>query len=139
AQTGSPFSVLMPCATVNAEGNNCRPDVLRDPALASDQRSIARWFDPAAFATPAPQAFGDAGRNILRAPGSSNLDIAISKAIPWSKGEAPREIRIRGEFFNALNHTNFGIPNHSTDSPAIGSISSAAPGRVIQLSARLVF
>jgi hypothetical protein len=48
-------------------------------------------------------------------------------------------LQIRSEFFNALNHTNFGLPVHSTDSPALGTITSAAPARVIQLGARLEF
>jgi hypothetical protein len=138
AQTGSPFSVLMPCAAINAQGNNCRPNVIGSGALPSDQRSIAEWFNTSAFVTPSPQAFGDAGRNILRGPGSTNIDMALSRSFQWS-GTETRRLQIRSEFFNALNHTNFGLPVHSTDSPALGTITSAAPARVIQLGARLEF
>ncbi|HWF07361.1 MAG TPA: TonB-dependent receptor [Bryobacteraceae bacterium] len=137
AQSGSPFSVLMNCADVNAEGNNCRPNLLRDPNLASGQQSIARWFDTAAFAIPAPAAFGDAGRNILRGPGLADIDVALARSFRIS-GDRNR-LTMRGEFFNALNHTNFGLPVNSIDSPALGTIASAAPGRVIQLGARLEF
>lgn len=138
AQTGAPFSVLMPCASINAEGNNCRPNVLRDPSLPADQRTLARWFDPASFAIPSPAAYGNAGRNLLRAPGSVNCDLAIAKSVPWGDSDQ-RRIRLRGEFFNVFNHPNFGIPVHSVDSPALGTITSAGPGRVIQLSARMEF
>ncbi|WP_321474699.1 TonB-dependent receptor [uncultured Paludibaculum sp.] len=138
AQTGAPFSVLMPCASINAEGNNCRPNVLRDPALSGDQRTLARWFDPSAFAIPSPAAYGNSGRNLLRAPGSFNCDVAIAKSLPWGPSDQ-RRIRLRGEFFNVFNHANFGVPVHTVDSPAVGTISSAAPGRVIQLSARVEF
>ena len=138
AQTGSPFSVLMPCAAINSQGNNCRPNVIGSGALPSDQRSIAEWFNTAAFVTPSPQAYGDAGRNILRGPGSTNIDMALSRSFQWS-GTETRRLQIRSEFFNALNHTNFGLPVHSTDSPALGTITSAAPARVIQLGARLEF
>jgi hypothetical protein len=138
AQTGSPFSVLMPCAAINAQGNNCRPNVVGSGALLSDQRSIAEWFNTSAFVTPSPQAFGDAGRNILRGPGSTNIDMALSRSFQWSSVET-RRLQIRSEFFNALNHTNFGLPVHSTDSPALGTITSAAPARVIQMGARLEF
>jgi hypothetical protein len=138
AQSGAPFSVLMPCAAVNAEGNNCRPDVLREAALDASERSLSRWFDKTAFAIPSPQAYGNAGRNLLRGPGMSNFDAAVSKSFPWSRSER-HLLRIRGEFFNLVNHANFGLPVHSTDSPAIGTITSAGPGRVIQWSARMDF
>jgi hypothetical protein len=137
-QTGAPFSVLMPCASVNAEGNNCRPNLIGAAELPEDQRSIQRWFDKTGFAIPAPQAYGNAGRNILRGPGSANLDIAAAKSFAWG-GSERRQVRIRGEFFNALNHTNLGLPVHSIDSPANGTITSAMPARVIQLSARVEF
>jgi hypothetical protein len=137
AQTGSPFSVLMACADVNAEGNNCRPNLIREPNLSAGQQSIARWFDTAAFAIPNPQAWGNAGRDILRGPSLADIDLALARSFR-AFGDA-RPLVLRGEFFNALNHTNFGLPVNSIDSPANGTIASAGPGRVIQLGARLEF
>jgi len=136
AQSGTPFSVLMPCATINAQGNDCRPNRAASGELPSDQRSIAAWFDKSAFVIPSPQAYGNAGRNILRGPGTANMDVGLSRSFKWME---TRRLQIRSEFFNALNHTNFGLPVHSTDSPALGTITSAAPGRVIQIGARLEF
>jgi hypothetical protein len=137
-QTGAPFSVVMPCAAINAEGNNCRPNRIASGELPADQRSIAAWFDKTAFAIPLPKAYGTAGRNILRAPGSSNLDLMIARSFHWG-GSETRRLQVRSEFFNALNHTNFGMPVHSTDSPALGSITSAGSARVIQLGVRMEF
>jgi hypothetical protein len=138
AETGTPFSVLMPCATINAQGNNCRPNRLSSGELPSGQRSVALWFNPAAFVTPSPAAYGNAGRNILRAPGLVNADLALSRSFHWSNNDR-RRVQIRWEVFNALNHTNLGVPIHSTDSPALGSITSAGAARVIQLGARFEF
>jgi hypothetical protein len=56
----------------------------------------------------------------------------------WGKTET-RRLQIRSEFFNSLNHTNFGLPVSSIDSPAFGTITGAAAARVIQLGARLEF
>jgi hypothetical protein len=137
-QTGTPFTVLMPCAAINAEGNNCRPDRIESGELSAADHSISRWFDPAAFVVPTSKAYGNAGRNILRGPGSNNLDLALAKSIPLGTLET-RRLQFRSEFFNALNHTNFGLPVHSTDSPALGSIISAASARVIQAAVRLEF
>ena len=47
--TGTPFSVLMPCAAINAQGNNCRPNRLLSGDLPAGQRSVNLWFNPAAF------------------------------------------------------------------------------------------
>ena len=138
AQTGSPFSIVMACADINAEGNNCRPNLIGIAALPAEQRSINHWFDASAFAIPSPQAYGDAGRNVLRGPGSATLDLALSKSFTLGSIET-RRVQIRSEFFNSLNHTNLGLPISSIDSPALGTITSAAPGRVIQLGARVEF
>ncbi len=137
AQTGSPFSVVTPCAAINAEGNNCRPDRLADGSLPAGARTLERWFDPSAFAIPGAPRYGNAGRNILRGPGSTVLDLGLSKSVPL--GDEARRIQIRVEFFNALNRANFGLPVHSMDSPALGSITTAASARVIQLGARYEF
>jgi hypothetical protein len=138
AESGAPFSVLMACADVNAQGNNCRPNRIASGALPSGQQSINQWFNTAAFAIPGTPQYGDAGRNILRAPGVNNIDLAMSKSFAWGSVEA-RRIQIRSEFFNTLNHTNLGVPVNSIDSPAFGTITSAAPGRQIQFGARLEF
>jgi hypothetical protein len=153
AETGTPFSILMACADVNAEGNNCRPNriaggslpsgelpsgELPSGELPSGEQSINEWFNTAAFAIPSPQAYGNAGRNILRGPGTTNLDFGLSKSIPWGMSEK-RRLQFRAEFFNGLNHANFGLPQSSIDSPAFGTITAAAPAREIQLGGRLEF
>jgi hypothetical protein len=138
AATGSPFSALMPCAVINAEGNDCRPNRLASGEAPPEQRSINRWFDTAAFVIPSPRAYGSSGRNILRGPGIMNIDLALSKSFSWGNAEA-RRLQIRAEFFNVLNHANLNLPVNSIDSPAFGAITSAAPARVIQLGARLEF
>jgi hypothetical protein len=138
AETGTPFSALMTCADVNSEGDNCRPDRIANGELPSGQRSINEWFETAAFAIPSTYRYGNAGRNILRAPGTTNIDLALAKSFRWGKIET-RRIQIRSEFFNALNHTNLGVPVNSIDSPAFGTITSALAGREIQLGARLDF
>jgi hypothetical protein len=138
AQSGTPFSVLMNCADINAEGNNCRPNRVASGALPSGQQSINEWFNTAAFAIPSTPQYGSAGRNILFAPGLNDIDIALSKSFLWGTVET-RRLQIRTEFFNALNHTNLGVPQNSIDSPAFGTITSSLPGREIQLGARLEF
>ena len=82
-ESGTPFSVLMTCADVNAQGNNCRPNRISSGVIPADQRSISEWFSPQAFVIPSPAAYGDAGRNILRGPGSATIDGALAKSFTW--------------------------------------------------------
>ena len=48
-------------------------------------------------------------------------------------------LEFRGEFFNAFNHTNFGLPGLVFGSSTFGVINSAGPARQIELGARVVF
>jgi hypothetical protein len=49
-------------------------------------------------------------------------------------------VEIRGEAFNALNHSNFGTPNRFVNTPQFGTITEAATsGRELQVSARFSF
>jgi hypothetical protein len=138
AGSGPPFSVLIQCADIDAEGDNCRPNRIANGALPADQRSENLWFNPGAFVIPSPAAYGNAGRNILRGPGSSTIDAALAKSFYLGSSDV-RRLQLRWEVFNSLNHTNLGLPVNLLDSPAVGSITSAGPARVIQLGARLQF
>ena len=141
AQSGSPLSILMACADVNAEGDNCRANRVASGILPKSQRTLQRWYDPTAFVkvpTTAP-AYGNSGRNVIRSPGGWGIDMGISKYFRWGQDSA-RRIQFRTEMFNALNHTNWGLPGTSVDAPgAMGVITSAGPNRVIQLALRFEF
>jgi hypothetical protein len=63
------------------------------------------WFNPAAFAAPAPGTFGNAPRNLLYNPGQVQWDIALFKN--FSMG-GTRRVQLRAEIFNFPNHPNLG-------------------------------
>jgi hypothetical protein len=46
---------------------------------------------------------------------------------------------MRGEFFNAFNHTNLGNPGLTFGSSTFGVISSSGPARQIEIGARFAF
>jgi hypothetical protein len=83
-----PFATVLKFAYVGTRGVHL--DDLRDinagqlgVAGATSQRTLAEWFNPAAFANPAPGTWGNSGRNILQGPGSKNVDFPSSR-IPTS-------------------------------------------------------
>jgi len=98
---------------------------------------------------------GDAARGILRGPNLGDWDFSLVKDTAmqlWSK-EASVEFRV--EFFNILNHTNFGMPASATvfngatsvlgayqQAPlaGVGQITTTATtSRQIQFALKLIF
>ena len=97
-QTGLPFTPTLSAATVNT-GTGSRPDRIADGALSDP--SVDRWFDPAAFTTPAQFTYGDAGRNILYGPGRVNVDLSIFKEFAVSQAV---RLQFRAEVFQPVEH-----------------------------------
>ncbi len=98
---------------------NTRPQYVWGVAanLPSSERSIKRWFNPAAFTTPPAvcgptgkgACFGNAGRNILVGPGTNVVDASLAKTFAVF-GEG-RRLTFRVELFNAFNHPNYRLPD----------------------------
>jgi len=71
--------------------------------------------DPTLPPVPAvfPQCFnlrGTAGRNLLTGPGTTNLDFSVFKNQSIKKISENFKVQFRAEFFNVMNHANFGVP-----------------------------
>jgi hypothetical protein len=117
-----------------------RADLLLDPRLPSDRQKVerlARYFDPTAVTFNAPGTFGNSPRNFLRGMSSFNIDAAVQKAFPINERA---QLMLRGEFFNLLNHPNFGLPGSSVAATnTLGVINGASDPRILQLGARLSF
>jgi hypothetical protein len=136
-QSGPAVGVATQTNNTNAfSAGSQRPNVSRDPNLPPDQRTVAQWFDTAAFSQPAIYMFGNAGRNILRAAGIFSMDFSVMRH--FRLGEK-KQLQFRGEFFNLPNHTNFSAPGNTFGSADFGTISAAGPARQIQVGARLAF
>ena len=141
AQTGYPFTISVFGDTANAGTvlgeNPIRANYNGQPLYTPGTHSAQAWFNTAAFAVPAAYTFGNAGRNTVYGPGMQTMDLALSRE--FAVAERLR-FQIRGEAFNAMNHTNLGTPNRFVNTPQFGTITDAAtPGREMQLSARLSF
>ena len=131
-----------PCGVSGPFITSCRPNLLRSPLLPSSKRSVNEWFDTGAFARQPFGAFGTAGRNIIFADGTQNLDLAVIKRTHFGKELKGMTTEFRAEFFNLPNHPQFGPPDLNFSSPTFGQIFSTARGsteRVIQFGFKLHF
>lgn len=73
----------------------------------------------------------------LRCPGVNNFDISVFKNTQITEKV---RLQFRAEAFNAFNRVQFGVPNTSINSAALGVVSSQQNiPRNIQLALRLLF
>ncbi|MEN3336533.1 MAG: hypothetical protein V7647_209 [Acidobacteriota bacterium] len=95
------------------------------------------WFNPKAFAKPAPGTFGNAPRNVIYNPGQYQWDIALFKNV---RVQGARSFQLRAEVFNFLNHPNLNGPSSDPTSSTFGRATSKdGSRRDIQLSLRFLF
>ena len=133
-QSGMPFSVSMATSTDNT-GTFQRPNRVCDGNLPSGQRSIKDWYNLSCFVPPPTNTFGNTGRNVLIGPGLETWDLGADKDFRITERFG---LQFRAEFFNALNHANFGLPNASIGSAAAGTITSVITNaRQVQFALRL--
>jgi hypothetical protein len=144
--SGSPFSVITGRDTALLGGSrglgNQRATVTGDPVLDTGRprdELIQRYFNTAAFTSPAPGSFGNSARNLLVGPGFFTINLAILKDFRLSSQQRLGRIQFRAEAFNLLNWVNLGNPAASLTSPIFGSINSAGEARIIQLGLRYDF
>jgi hypothetical protein len=70
--------------------------------------TAGQWFNPNAFVPPTPGTYGNLGRSVYLGPGLADADISLLKGIAIRENVS---LQFRAEFFNLLNHPNFGTPN----------------------------
>jgi hypothetical protein len=141
---GLPFSVGSPSGV--GDGLTPRAQLLSgygNGSLPSNKRTIAQWFNTAAFtAAPAGQ-WGNSRRNSLQGPGTKTVDFSFFKNTHLTESKI---LQVRAEFFNLLNTPQFNNPAATAGTSSIGIISSAGSEptfqrieRQIQLAAKINF
>ncbi len=131
AQSG--FS-LDPGLTTATRGLATRPNVTLQPVAGP--KTVAKWFNTAAFAAPAAGFFGNAGTGIIRGPGIVNFDMALYKTFLVTEHHA---FEFRAEVFNVFNHTNFSAVQTSFGANNFGQVTAARDPRIVEAVLRYTF
>jgi hypothetical protein len=136
-QSGLPFSV-----TVNGNPGNARADLVGKPGV--NPGNLLDYINKSAFAFPAANAGGiylapgTSGRDILRGPGESNIDLALFKNFGITE-------RVKGQFrlqaYNLTNTPHFANPDSNLSDGTFGQINSVQPNswRQLELGLRFTF
>lgn len=99
------------------------PDCVGDPD--SGARTKSRWFNPAAFAVPGPQAgrYGTCGMNTLEGYPIHVGHVSVAKSIPF--GEHVRLV-FTTQVSNVTNTPHFTAPNSNISLPDAGMFTAAS-------------
>jgi len=151
ARTGLPVNVVVNRANsalpdqFSVSGSE-RPDIVPGVSLTPPGgQTPNNWINPAAFAIPAAGTFGNAGRNLVRAPGLWQVDAALVRTIMLRERMG---LQVRVETFNVFNRAQYGSPQANLSTPLTfgvittpvnqGATGTGTP-RQFQLALRLFF
>ncbi|MCI0718776.1 MAG: hypothetical protein L0338_07335 [Acidobacteria bacterium] len=139
-RSGPPVNIRIRSNNANVGGfGTQRPNVKSGQGylLPTDQRTIDRWFNTAAFELAPRFQFGTFGRNVIDGPGQKLFDFSLSKR--FNVGES-RYFEFRSEFFNFFNHPNFSLPGGTLGTANFGRIFSTSTNpRDIQFALKFYF
>jgi len=120
ARTGLPVNVTIDRLNASVPGGYSvagyeRPNLVSGVSLIpATGQTPGLWINPAAFTTPANGSFGNAGRNLVRAPDLWQVDLALARVIVLSER---MRIQARAESFNVFNRAQYGSPLADLSSP----------------------
>ena len=119
-RSGFPLTVTTVDNSFQNPRGGQKPNLIGDPK-PSDQTND-NWINRAAFVQPADGTFGSSPVGVMRAPGFANWDFGVGKKFYLSES---KYFDFRSEFFNSLNHPNFGPPGRTFSDPnTFGRITS---------------
>jgi hypothetical protein len=122
AYSGNPLSVTASSASLNTPGNTQRANqVLPNVGYTGLTGTTQSWFNPLAFAPVTNAAFGTAGFDTIRGPGTFNQDASLFREFSV-KEKAKVQFR-----FDAFNTPHFGNPGLNVSNMLLngnGSIAS---------------
>ncbi|MES1258805.1 MAG: carboxypeptidase regulatory-like domain-containing protein [Acidobacteriota bacterium] len=143
APSGVGFS-LQSGADIIGGGDGQRINVTGNPQLGYGDRNGNQFFNTSVFAAPPLGYIGSAGRVVFRGPGQNQWDLAAFKDFAIRERT---KIQLRGEFYNAFNHTQWSSIDTTARFDAagkqingtFGQATGDRGGRVVQLALRVTF
>jgi hypothetical protein len=150
--TGNPIQIT-DGKDISLSGQNLdRPNVIAPDQVYGSPKTVQQYLNPAAFQCAGSNAacttfsgqFGNLGRNAIYGPGQRNFDIALSRQF---RIRERFRMEFRSDFFNILNHANWGFPvtggsgigTTVSSSATFGQITAFGAPRIIQMAMKLYF
>lgn len=132
-RSGAPLSIDGGYSNLG-NGWGTRADIVGSPGVSNP--SPSKWFNTAAFAQPALYTFGSSSLGIVEGPGFTQFNTVLSKRFRVAER---KDLQLRWEAFNVLNHVNYNNPSTDLSSGVFGKITSAGTARYMQLALKFNF
>jgi hypothetical protein len=115
-----------------------RVNVVPDVSNYVKNLNTRQWLNPAGFVPNTIGTFGNSGENVQVGPGYFDIDAAVVRSFNVPQHENQR-LELRFEFFNLMNHANFGYPDNTLADSTFGLLQSASDPRILQFALKFVF
>jgi hypothetical protein len=119
ARSALPVNVIGPTVIIAGTAYATRPNLVQGQPvyLYGSQYPGGMAFNPAAFVNPPTGQQGNFARNVLRAFGAWQDDMALRRQFHLTEKVG---LQLRAECFNVFNHPNFGAPINSLSNSLFG-------------------
>lgn len=145
--SGDPLTIFSSTSNNSGSGQQRDRAVVIGPAYGGSACATGTicksYLNPASFTNNPVGTYGNAQKGAYVGPQYMDWDVSLARFFPFNERTS---LQFRAEYFNVLNHTNFGDPNTTTNS-TFGRITSTSPQnanftndpRIAQLSLKLLF
>jgi hypothetical protein len=124
ARTGLPINITISrkaAALLDGNTSSQRPNYVGGQDLYASNQTIANWFNPAAFATPAVDTWGNLGRYAASGPGAVEFDTSLQRKFQVTEKV---KFELRATAYNLANHPIYSNPSGNSSSSSFGRITS---------------
>ena len=140
-ESGTPLTARYISTNGNTSGaalyGSLRPDATGAAVLLPrDERTVAKFFNTAAFTIPAGQ-YGTAGRNTITGPGMNLINLNVRKS--FHLDENGRRIDLTWQVNNLINHPNWARVNTSVNSLTFGQVTRVNTMRTMTANLQVRF
>ena len=137
SHSGFPMAFTQAATNTSGSGVTNRPDLVSGCNLYKGAKTVSHWFNTACFAAPTSQQMGNAPRTYGYGPGRTNVDFSLYKKF---RTYNQQNLEFHAEFFNILNHSQFGVPDQAYGNSTFGTISTTVmSNRQIQAALKYQF
>jgi len=117
---------------------NTTPGQRVNQILASPygDKSVSRYFNPAAFELPVMGTLGNMGQDSVAGPGTWQFDASLSRTFQLRESQ---KLEFRAEAFNVTNSFRMNNPTTNFNSNTFGQVTTAKDPRIMQFALKYVF
>ena len=130
-----PLANYTRCHQTSGTSGTLRANYHGQPIAVSDPTTLL-FFNTGAVSLPAAGTFGNAGRNTITGPGTSNMNLSLTRNLSFGQN---RGMSIQISANNVFNTVQFSTIDAVVNSPTFGQVTGVRAMRRVQVVTRFRF